>query len=745
MNKTTHILPTANKFFNSGFPGKSYSGYKIFQHLNPEVAGFFEVNLAVLNNRFPHFIDSNEITIKLSLPNPKKDALNFFVNVVEPCATDIRVEIILSKDKSYALLVHFKPENGSSSERALRDFLIESRFFDKIYYEKLYLDKSCNEIDALEHYVKHGNASGNYCGVYTSEDKSVSAETGLIVSLTSYGKRVKTVHHVIASLLNQSIENYRIILWLSEEEFPGKLSDLPSELVKLVGSSFEVKWTNDIKSYKKIIPTLTRYPDATIVTADDDILYEVDWLESLYVEHIRYPEHIVAHRVHRINLDENGQILPYHNWEKRTEKHSASYLNFFTGAGGVLYPPRSLYKDVVNEDKFMSLSPNADDIWLWIMCLMNDRKVLVPRNVKKKLTYLDGTQDITDSESTPLHFENVTNGGNDEKLARAIAEYPKVNKIIEKRALSENRKSIVFICDNNYSMITSVAIASLMESKFTDTQYHVYVILDGEVDKTVFKSVEKKYRFSINYIENTDFSLRGIHKYQKDSYCVASESALLKFKIDYLLENEDKVLYLDGDILVRKDLSSVFETNISGKPLAAVLDTGVLYNKRIQNYSKRYFNSGVMLLNLYEFRKNAYSEALVKVKSELNDYSLMDQNVFNAVFKDNFVELPIKYNFLYTNLIRAGLKYDIDDINKLFDTDYKDLEDVLGVAAVVHFASKDKPWKFENVPFSRDWYAIYKSLPIKHVLPNRVVNENWPNKAAGICDNRASATNILEL
>jgi len=605
-------------------------------------------------------------------------------------------------------------DGGRYSESTWSDLVFKKKFnqINSLNLEVIHLGRpyqKWNKVEINEDYIKD----------IDKFDKNIN----LIVSLTSYGIRVNTVHITIESILNQSINNFKVVLWLSEDEFINKNNDIPIELSRLIGDRFSIMWTKDIKSYKKIIPSILKYSDSIIVTADDDIIYDRDWLEILYKTHIKYPDRIVAHRVHRISIDINENILPYKSWKMRIKKHSSSFLNFFTGAGGVLYPPNSLYKDVINEDLFLKLCPNADDIWLWAMALLNNTQILIPKECKKDLNYIEGTQNIED-KNKPLHIENVKQGGNDIKLDNVLRYYPELKKIIINYSKKEDNKNIVFICDNNYSLFTSVAISSLIESKFSDTIYKIHIILDGYVNTNIFKSIESKYKIKLNYIETNELDLKGLHNYKNGGYCVASESALLKFKIPNLLKEEDKVLYLDGDIIVKKDLSDIFDVDLENKPIGAILDSGMLYNKGIKKYKQRYFNSGVMLLDLKKFREYNYSEKLIREKLNLKDNSLMDQNVFNIVFRENFLELDIKFNFLFTNLIRSRERYSINDLNSLYNSKYNDLNDILDNTYIVHFASKDKPWKFTNVPFSEEWFSIYSNIYSNQTI-ERSINNEW--------------------
>lgn len=102
----------------------------------------------------------------------------------------------------------------------------------------------------------------------------------VIVSLTSYGRRVSAVlPYTIYSLLRQTYKPDVIILWLDYDSWNER--NLPSSIRKLQKYGLTIKFCNDIKSYKKLIPTLKLYPDEIIITVDDDIYYKKNMVERL--------------------------------------------------------------------------------------------------------------------------------------------------------------------------------------------------------------------------------------------------------------------------------------------------------------------------------------------------------------------------------------------------------------------------------------------------------------------------------
>ena len=105
----------------------------------------------------------------------------------------------------------------------------------------------------------------------------------IIVSLTSWPKRINNVVIVIESLLNQSIKPDIIQINLSNEEFKNKEYDLPEELIKLIknNSNIEIEWVDRNDGvFKKIIPTLKKHygEDYLLLSVDDDYIYRNDYV-----------------------------------------------------------------------------------------------------------------------------------------------------------------------------------------------------------------------------------------------------------------------------------------------------------------------------------------------------------------------------------------------------------------------------------------------------------------------------------
>ncbi len=192
-------------------------------------------------------------------------------------------------------------------------------------------------------------------------------DKGIILSMTSYPKRIGSVSKVIERLFYQSIKASKILLWLSLCEFPEKEKNLPRELVDIEGKNgFEICWVEEnLRSHKKYYHAFQKYKDYIIITVDDDICYSSTMVEELLNSYVQFPNAISARNV-RIMLRHADRIADYELWDGNSEGYKKSERMDLCaiGWGGVLYPPH-IYRDRwFDTEAIESLSPDQDDLWL---------------------------------------------------------------------------------------------------------------------------------------------------------------------------------------------------------------------------------------------------------------------------------------------------------------------------------------------------------------------------------------------
>ena len=200
----------------------------------------------------------------------------------------------------------------------------------------------------------------------------------VVVSMTSFPEAIPYAIKAIRSLLMGSVVPDKLVLYLTLSQF--QKTGIPEELQQLAeeNSIFEVRdYNRDIRSYRKLIPALIDFPEAIIVTVDDDVWYHQHMLRDLLSLHAQIPDAVLAHRAKRIRIGK-----PYREWSKYRWYHfllkriHRNFTNIQTGVGGVLYPPHSLKEDMLDVELFTKLAPSCDDIWFWAAAVRNGFPVI---------------------------------------------------------------------------------------------------------------------------------------------------------------------------------------------------------------------------------------------------------------------------------------------------------------------------------------------------------------------------------
>lgn len=214
----------------------------------------------------------------------------------------------------------------------------------------------------------------------------------LVASVTSFPARIHSLHLTIESLLRQSVKFDKIVVYLEKDKFES--DELPLKLNNLKKKGVEFVFVKEnLRSHLKYFYAMQTYPDAIVMTFDDDIIYHSRVAETLMVSHRMYPSCVVGTRCTRMLCDKNGVILNYMRWKRNdaTLSEKPSFYCFPSGVGGVLYPPKALAQEAFNCSQIYALCPLADDIWLKTMELLNGTSAIQTKR-KFKLIYIKNLQ-----------------------------------------------------------------------------------------------------------------------------------------------------------------------------------------------------------------------------------------------------------------------------------------------------------------------------------------------------------------
>jgi hypothetical protein len=211
-----------------------------------------------------------------------------------------------------------------------------------------------------------------------TDKEKLQQKQQVVVSMTSFPAAIPYAVRAVQSILNGSVLPDKVILYLTFSQFPN--GEIPENLKLLSERNkiFEVRnYDRDIRSYRKLIPALIDFPEAVIVTVDDDVAYHRNMLRDLLELHSQIPDAVLAHRAKRIKPGK-----PYRRWSKFRwydflfKRIHRSFLNLQTGVGGALYPPHSLKAEMMDVELFTKIAPSTDDIWFWAAGVANGFPVI---------------------------------------------------------------------------------------------------------------------------------------------------------------------------------------------------------------------------------------------------------------------------------------------------------------------------------------------------------------------------------
>jgi lipopolysaccharide biosynthesis glycosyltransferase len=245
-----------------------------------------------------------------------------------------------------------------------------------------------------------------------------------------------------------------------------------------------------------------------------------------------------------------------------------------------------------------------------------------------------------------------------------------------------NTLNIALAADENYKEYTTVAICSILENN-KQNKINFYILYNKLKKNTIEKIKEVCRRY-----KNNKVNFIKVYKKMLPNYYISGHitiTAYYRILIPKLIPKK-KILYLDSDIIVKKDLSKLYNTKLNKYIIAAVEHPWSNKEKeRLYSYlniplHKKYFNSGVLLINTQKWRKNKITEEVLKYIKEKKQLRSWDQDALIGVLYNNWKRLKLHFN--------QQIVYYTDDKKYL---PQKELEQAIKDPTIIHYTGKYKP------------------------------------------------------
>lgn len=259
---------------------------------------------------------------------------------------------------------------------------------------------------------------------------------------------------------------------------------------------------------------------------------------------------------------------------------------------------------------------------------------------------------------------------------------------------------IVFATNDMYAPYLGVALYSLIEHTSKGNQYNIYILV-GEINRHHQKRILSLQRENIS-IEFIDVKER-MQKFHFVTVEHLTQETSYRLLIDQLFPQYEKILYLDCDVIINRDVAELYREEIGnaiiGAARARLCEGLVEYiNRELPISFHGYINAGVLLINISEFHKENIGQRGLKMIAE-RIYMTVDQDVLNILCNGKIKYIDGRWNVEWEHLTGEGKEILIDDVRK-------DTLNYLDEPYIIHFTSPFKPWQHPENEYA-EWFWKY--------------------------------------
>ena len=274
---------------------------------------------------------------------------------------------------------------------------------------------------------------------------------------------------------------------------------------------------------------------------------------------------------------------------------------------------------------------------------------------------------------------------------------------------------VVLAADNNYRYPLMVTLLSSLMNAKKNTKYQFIILVSDQFDLESMELINKLlkqydmpeaafYNMQDNY-QNIEMQIKHI-----------SYATFYRLQLPELLKEVEKCIYLDVDVVVKKDLKEFFDIELGDNYIAGVKAAGYYYpeEKKTATISlleidklDQYINAGVLLINLKKMREDKLTETFEKLLEK--NFPSQDQDILNAACYGHIKVLPLKYNAM--TKYNVGIKDEYDRIECLHICyTREEWNEACETPVIIHYADRWKPWQDLRGIFVQEWWKYIKVL-----------------------------------
>lgn len=299
-------------------------------------------------------------------------------------------------------------------------------------------------------------------------------------------------------------------------------------------------------------------------------------------------------------------------------------------------------------------------------------------------------------------------------------------------AFKKNNIAIALSANDYYAPFVATVLASIKANSTPENSYDILIMnkdIATQNQEKMQRVLRDRNNFSLRFIDISEFEEKFRPLFLRGHFTIETWFRLLMPEI---LQNYDKVLYLDSDLVTTADVAELYKTNVSDYLLAAChdADTAGLYNgfepnkKRYMDEVLKiknpydYFQAGVLLFNLAEFRKKYTVPEMIEFAGSYQ-WELLDQDVLNY-------------------LAQGRVKYIDMAWNVMFDWRYMRIREIIGRAPkrlydayikahaqpkIIHYAGPDKPWNDPGCDYADIFWQYARESGYYEIILQRMLDK----------------------
>lgn len=287
---------------------------------------------------------------------------------------------------------------------------------------------------------------------------------------------------------------------------------------------------------------------------------------------------------------------------------------------------------------------------------------------------------------------------------------------------------IVLSCSNLYVPYAGTVIQSIIDYATPNNNYDI-ILIESELSCENIKRIK-------SLVHPQNISIRIIHISSEDNLSNAEVSGYfsvetyIRLLLPYMLRNYEKVIWLDADTLVQADVAQLYNIDIGSHLLGATQDynaTALLsgMDTKYKEFCLRelkieepnsYFQAGVLLMNLNEFRKSFTMEEIFDLISHCK-YPYADQDILNRICRDRIYLLDNRWDVI------ADVQDCLSNVLKWWTHEslYNHYQIIKEEPWIIHFAGPTKPWHSPDNAMADRFWAVCRKTPFYETAFGRMV------------------------